>query len=141
MRALIDPASGELVEVQETQIKGLDPYDYREAKAAHMRQSSEHRHALMQYDTRVKEKADREREYHKQLALAIVEAKAKHGSTVAEKIAKGTDPVLDAHHALTLAEGLVTSAKEYIEVCKGDRVGISQLTKASLGDQRWEPGS
>jgi hypothetical protein len=131
MKILADPATGELVEVLETSVLGLQPYDFREAKAAHMRASLERREAVTAYTAAIEELAAAERQYRMVLAQEMLIAKATHGATIAEQVAKGEPRVLEARERFTAAEGLKYAALERIRTCDGDRTGVSQLVKWS----------
>lgn len=131
MQILADPATGELVEVLELNVVGLQPYDYREAKAAIMRSSRERREAVTAYERAIEEVGAAEREYRMTLAQEVLKAKQEHGSTVAEQVAKGAPRVLEARERFTIAEGMKYAALERIRTVDGDKQGIAQLVKWS----------
>lgn len=131
MRVLIDADTGELAEYLETNVIGLEPYDFRQAKAAHMRASRERREAVAAYEAAIKELGRTERNYRMVLAQEVLKAKAEHGATVAEQAAKGTPSVLDAREAFVVADGLRYAALERIRTVDGDKQGIAQLVKWS----------
>lgn len=131
MRILTDPATGELVEVLPEATLGLQPYDYREAKAAHMRASLERREIVEEYTEAIKEVAAAERQYRMVLSQEVLDAKRDHGATNAEVVAKGQARTLEARERLTTAEGMKYAVLEKIRTCDGDRVGVAQLVKWS----------
>lgn len=131
MKVLADPATGELMEVLEEALVGLTPYDFREAKAAHMRASIERRQAESEYEAAVEELARAERNYRMTLAQQLMRAKADHGATNAEAIAKGTAEVLDARERYVIADGMRYVKLEKIRRADGDRQGVAQLVKWS----------
>lgn len=127
MRVLVDPDTGELLEVEDRFIQDFTPYDYREAKAAVMRASVERRGAEGDYRNAVGKKGEAEASYRRLLALAVVEAKAEHGSTLAVSIAKGREDVAQAKQDALVAEGMVYAALERLRLCTEDRQSLSQL--------------
>lgn len=131
MRILADPDTGELVEVEEKFLHDWTPYDYREAKAAHMRASMERREAEKEYRAAQQKKAETEVAYRRLLAQAVVQAKAEHGSTLAVSIAKGREDVAQAKEDALVAEGMVFAARERLTTCSEDREGIRQLVSMS----------
>jgi hypothetical protein len=131
MKILADPVTGELVEVLETSVLGLQPYDFREAKAAHMRASLERREAVAAYTAAIEELGKAERQYRMVLAQEMLKAKGEHGATIAEQVAKGEPRVLEARERFTVAEGMKYAALERIRTCDGDRTSVSQLVKWS----------
>lgn len=131
MRILADPDTGEVVEVLETNVVGLEPYDYRQAKAAHIRASKERREATDTYTKAIDELGAAERHYRMVLSQQMLIAKGEHGATIAEQVAKGTSAVLEARERFTIAEGMKYAALERIRGCDGDRQGIAQLVKWS----------
>lgn len=127
MRILVDPDTGELLEVEDRFIQNWVPYDYREAKAAVMRASVERREAEKAYREAVTKRGSAEAAYRRLLALAVVEAKAQHGSTLAVSIAKGREDVAQAKEDSLVAEGMVYAALERLRLCTEDRQSLSQL--------------
>jgi hypothetical protein len=127
VRILADPVTGELVEVEDRFCHDWVPYDFREAKAAHMRASVERRDAEQEYRDAQQKRATTEAAYRRLLALAVVEAKATHGSTLAVSIAKGREDVAQAKEDALVAEGAVFAARERLTLCSEDREGIKQL--------------
>ena len=142
MRTLLDQVSGEMVEVLETDVKGLEPYDYREAKAAAFRCSLERRAAVQEYKNHISRLALAEKNYRRELAAAVVAAKLNGPATTAEIRAKGMPEVLQAREEYTLADGMRYAALEVIRTCDGDAQRVMQLTawsrdvaKGPWGDQ------
>jgi hypothetical protein len=127
VRILADPTTGELVEVEDRFCHDWTPYDFREAKAAHMRASVERRDAEEKYREAQQERAKKEVHYRKLLSDAVVNAKAEHGSTLAIAIAKGDPGVVKAKEEALVAEGLVFAWRERLTLCSEDREGIKQL--------------
>ncbi len=126
MRVFTDPATGELVEVLDTQVVGLEPYDYRQAKAAAFQVSLRRQHAVENYKTAIALVAKAEAEYRKQLALAIVRQTGP--ATTAEVLARGEEPVLEALKAFRVADGMRYARLEEIRGIDGDRISVSQFT-------------
>lgn len=131
MRVLADPTTGELVEVLDADAIGLTPYDYREAKAAHMRASLERRKAAVAYEAAIRELAAAERNYRTLLAQEVLRKKVDVGATVAEVAAKGEAPVAEARERYVIADGMRYASLEVLRGCDGDRQGIAQLVKWS----------
>lgn len=131
MKVYADQASGELTEYLPTDMVGLEPYDYRQAKAAHMRASVERRQAAMEYTQAIKELGAAERAYRSTLAKEVMLAKGEHGATNAEVIAKGSQPVAEARERYVIADGMRYAKLEVLRGCDGDRQGIAQLVKWS----------
>jgi multidrug resistance efflux pump len=127
VRILVDPDTGELLEVEDRFLSDWTPYDYRQAKAAVMRASHERREAEKRYREAVQKKGEAEASYRRLLALAVVEAKAEHGSTLAVSIAKGREDVAQAKEDALVAEGMVYAALERLRLCSEDRQSLSQL--------------
>lgn len=127
IRILVDPDTGELLEVEERYLHDWTPYDYREAKAAVMRASFERREAEKAYREAVRTKGQTEAAYRRLLSQAVTEAKVEHGSTLAVSIAKGRDDVAQAKEAALIAEGMVYAALERLRLCTEDRQSLTQL--------------
>lgn len=127
MRVLVDPDTGELVEVVPETTLDLTPYDYRQAKASVMRASLERREAEREYREAVAEKGAAEAAYRRLLAQAVVEAKVEVGSTLAVSVAKGRDDVAEAKQRALVGEGMVYAALERLRLCTEDRQSLSQL--------------
>jgi hypothetical protein len=131
VRLLVDPDTGELLEVLDATVIGLEPYGYREAKAAHMRASRERRDAVKAYTAAIKEVGAAEREYRMVIAQEMILAKEEYGATMAESVAKGSPRALEARERFTIADGMRYAALELIRTCDGDRTGVTQLVKWS----------
>lgn len=129
----MDIDSGEMVELLPEQMNDLTPYDFRGAKAATMRCSSQRRIAVDAYTKAITELAAAENEYRKQLALEVLHQKTIGPSTTAEVLAKGAPKVLEARERYTLADGMRYAALEVIRGCDGDRQGVAQLSAWSRG--------
>ena len=124
MRVLVDQETGELVEViEELMISDLTPYDYRQAKAAAMRASTQRRKAVEEYRGAIRHLAGCEKNYRRELAMEVARQKAIGPSTTAEVLAKGEPAVLKAREAYVLADGMRYAALEVIRGCDGDRPG------------------
>jgi hypothetical protein len=133
MKAYIDVDTGEMVEHLPTEMVGLEPYDYREAKAAAMRCSSQRRQAVTAYEAAIRELAEAERAYRMTLAQEVSRHKLIGAATTAEVLAKGEESVLAARERYTLADGMRYAALEAIRGCDGDRQGVAQLSAWSRG--------
>lgn len=131
MKVYVDQDSGELVEHLPSEMVGLEPYDFRGAKAAHMRASTERREAVVEYVAAIREMGKAERAYRTVLAQEMLKAKDEHGATVAEAMAKGTQVCAEARERFTIADGMRYAALEKIRTCDGDRTGVAQLVKWS----------
>lgn len=129
----MDIDSGEMVEFLPEQMHDLTPYDFRGAKAAAMRCSSQRRQAVTAYARAIEELADAEKEYRKELAKEVTRQKKEGPSTTAEVLAKGEPDVLAARERYTLADGMRYAALEAIRGCDGDRQGVAQLSAWSRG--------
>lgn len=141
MRVLLDPETGELVEVLESDTVGVGAYDLPQFRRAVMSQTREKRDALKAHETAVKSKAETEATYRKELAKAILVAKAEHGATVAESIAKGEPEVVEAREAMIAAEGLERSAYERLRLCSEDRASLHRLGEWSKDQERFGGGN
>jgi uncharacterized protein with gpF-like domain len=141
MRVLADPTTGELVEVLDADTVGVGAYDLPQFRRAIMSQTREKRSALAAHEQAVKTKADTEATYRKELAKAILVAKNDHGATVAEAVAKGTGPVVEAREAMIAAEGLERSAYERLRLCSEDRASLHRLGEWSAQQERFSGGS
>lgn len=131
MKPVTDLETGELLEVLDTELVGLQPYSFREAKAAHMRASVERRKIVERLKMAVREQGTAEAVYRRELARGILTEKQDLGATVAEAVAKGREEVMDARQRLVIAEGMVRATQEELKGADGDRTGIAQLVKWS----------
>lgn len=128
MRVLVDPESGEMVEVlPEAVIGPQEPYDYANYRRACFAASREHREALAAHDAAATEAARAESTYRKELAIGVLKAKTEHGSTIAETIAKGSDKVADAHEAMVIAQAKERTAMEKVRLCRDDADRLSSM--------------
>lgn len=128
MRALVDPATGELVEVADTDCLGLEPYDYRAAKATALQATRDYLALVREYERAIEAKSQAEGRYRRELAKAMLAAKAEYGATMAEAMAKGTEAVAAADEARIIAEGHVYAVIERMRLARDNRVSISQFT-------------
>lgn len=128
MRVLVDPDTGELVEVVDAAALDTTPYDYREAKAAIMRATLDYKAHVRAYREAIGRKAEAERDYRRELATTIPQMKAEHGATNAEALAKGQPNVSEAKERVIIAEGDVYAEVELMRLARDNRVSISQLT-------------
>lgn len=128
MRVLVDPETGELVEVlPEATLGPQAPYDYADFRRANMAASREHREALRALLEREKAAGQADANYRKLLALAMLRMKAEHGSTVAEQLAKGEPEVVEAYEERLAAEAEARAAMEKVRLCRDDRVALSAM--------------
>lgn len=128
MRPLLDPATGELVEVLPEAVLGpAAPYDYADYRRAQMAATREHRAAVRELEERGRAKAAAEAEYRKVLAVNVGRAKAAHGATVAEVMAKGEPEVVDAIDKFRAAETLERAALEFVQLCRADRAALNRM--------------
>lgn len=131
MRVLVDPQTGELVEVLPEHTHGAEPYDFAQAKRAVMAATRERREAERAYRDAVQTKAASEAIYRRELAKAVLLAKAEHGATVAEVTAKGEPAVVEAREAMIAAEGMERAAQERLRLCSEDRASLHRLIEWS----------
>lgn len=141
MRVLLDPDSGELVEVFESDTAGVGAYDLSQGRRAVMAQTREKREALKTHEEAVRAKAEAEAEYRRKLAQGVLKAKDQHGATVAESIAKGYADVSGAREAMLAADGLERSAYERLRLCSEDRASIHRLIEWSAQQERFGGGN
>lgn len=140
MRVLVDPETGELVEVRPEDVVGREPYDYEGAHAAVLMQTRERRELERQYEAAQEERADAEVQYRRALGLAMIDAKEEHGATMAEKVAKATPEVLEAKRRALIAEGMVHAKRSRLALCAEDRASIHRLIEWSRDVWRYENG-
>ena len=134
---MIDPESGEVVEVLDSDTVGVGGYDLEQARRAVMAQTREKREALAAYEQAVGAKATAQGEYHRIKALALLVAKEDHGATVAESVAKGEPEVVEARENMLAAEGLERAAQERLRLCSEDRASIHRLIEWSAQRERF----
>lgn len=127
MRTLLDPATGELVEVLDEATIGGEPYDYGAFRASVMTQSRQHREAISAAETAGKDVASKTKAYRLALALAIPRMKQEHGATVAEAMAKGEEEVATANENLIAAQAIERAAMERVRLCRDDRDALGSL--------------
>jgi RecA-family ATPase len=137
VRVLLDPETGELVEVLESDTAGVGAYDLPQFRRAVMGQTREKREALAELERAAEEQADAEANYRRVLAQAVIRAKAEHGATVAEVMAKGTDEVVEAHRRKVASEGKVRAAHERLKLCSEDRASLHRLGEWSAQQERY----
>lgn len=127
MRTLLDPESGDLVEVLDEHTVGGEPYDYGLYRASVMTQSRQHRKAISDAEEAGKDVGRKMGAYRLQLSLAIPRMKQEHGATVAEAMAKGEESVRTAHEELIAAQAIERAAMERVRLCRDDRDAGRQL--------------
>lgn len=132
MRVLIDPETGEMVEVLPNDVAGLEPYDFAQAKRAVMNATRERRTAERELREAVNTKAKAQSHYRKVKATAILKAKAEHGATVADTVASGQPDVAQAYEERIAAEGLERAAQERLRLCSEDRASLHRLIEWSM---------
>jgi hypothetical protein len=140
MRVLVDPDTGEMVEVLESDTVGVGAYDLPQGRRAVMAQTREKREALTAHAAAVQAKAEAESWYRQCLAAAVLIAKDEHGATVAEAVAKGTTEVAEAREKMLAAEGLERNAQERLRLCSEDRASIHRLIEWSAQQERFAGG-
>jgi cellobiose-specific phosphotransferase system component IIA len=131
-RVLVDPESGELVEALPGDVVGVEPYDYAQAKRAGLGLTRETRATLRKLDEAGDAKAAASGAYRVALAKAILRAKAEHGATVAEAIAKGTDEVSEAHVAFLAAESREKALEKRLRLHSEDRATYHRWVEWSM---------
>jgi hypothetical protein len=128
MRVLVDPETGEMVEVlPEAVIGPQEPYDYAGYRRSCFAASKEHREAITDARAKGAKAARAESTYRKNLAQQLLLAKAEHGATVAEAVAKGTDEVANAHTAMLIAQSEERTAMEKVRLCRDDADRLSSM--------------
>jgi hypothetical protein len=131
VRVLVDPQTGEVYEALDADLVGGEPYDYAGARRAVMSATRERRQAERDFRAAVKEKGEAQAEYRRLKARATLEAKKEHGSTIAETLAQGTEPVAAAYERRIIAEGLEKAAGERLRLCSEDRASLHRLIEWS----------
>lgn len=140
MKVYVDPETGELVEVLPSDLAGTEPYDYAEAKRAVMSATRERREAERQLRDAIVEKANAEGDYRATLARLIPSAKAEHGATNAEAVAKGQPEAVAALKRRDLAVETVNVWKERLRLCSEDRASLHRLIEWSQNVDRFQGG-
>jgi hypothetical protein len=141
MRVLVDPETGERVEVLPENTAGVGAYDLPQFRRAVMGQTLEKRGALAAYEKAVHEKAEAEGWYRRCLAVALVRAEAEHGKTNAQAHAKGSTEVVEAKERVVAAEGMERAARERLALCGEDRASLHRLGEWSAQQERFGGGS
>lgn len=136
MRTLVDPQTGEAVEVLESDTVGVGAYDLPQARRAVMSQTREKREALAELENAVSAKATAQGQYRRLLAQAMMAVKAEHGATVSEQVAKGQDDVVEARENMVASEGMERAALERLRLCGEDRASIHRLIEWSAQQER-----
>lgn len=127
MRTLVDPETGELVEVLPNDVASTEPYDYADFRRANLQATREHRDALRELREAEKKSAKADADYHRELSKGVLKAKHEHGATVAETVAKGTDAVAAAREERLAAEALARAAMEKVRLCRDDRAALAAM--------------
>jgi len=132
MRLLTDPESGEMVEVAETDILDLTPYDYSEAKRAHHAASKYYFSLVNRFRDAKNAEGEAERNYRRLLAIRVMEKRGEGAAaTLAETLAKGDEDVAEAKKQTIIAAGECSAIWHLLELARANFVTISQLTKWS----------
>lgn len=121
MRQVADTETGEIMEVLDADLVGAEPYDYSSFRHMSMTVSREHRATIAETEETGEGLAKAEAEYHKQLAIAVARLKPIHGATIAETLAKGEKPVVEAKEARDVAAAKDRAAMERVRLCRADR--------------------
>lgn len=127
MRLLVDPETGEAVEVLPDLAIGTEPYDFAGYKRATMASTRETRAVLAELDAAIQEKADSEEHYLVLKARAVRAAKAEHGATVAEDLAKGDPGVAASYGRRDKARETVRAWQARLRLCSEDRTSLHRL--------------
>ena len=131
-RVLVDPETGELVEVAPADVVGVEPYDYAQAKRVGMGLTRETRDTLRKLDKAGEEKATASGAYRVELAKAVLIAKSEHGATVAEAVAKGTEAVAAAHVRFLAAESREKALEKRLRLHSEDRATFHRWVEWSM---------
>ena len=133
MRILVDPETGEPVEVAEGDVLGLQPYDFAEAKRAAYSVEMYYYKLVNQFRDAKNAEAAAERDYRRLLATRIIEKREveRVPATLAETLAKGDEDVAEAKAETIRASGEVTAVWHLLELAKAMFVTVSQMTKWS----------
>lgn len=127
MRVVVDPTTGEQYEVLDGDLIGGEPFDYAQFRRASMTVSRQHRAAIQRTKETGVAVASAEREYRKQLAVNVARMKEQYGATIAEQMAKGEGPVLEARERLAVAEAEDRAAMEEVRLARSDRESTQAL--------------
>jgi len=136
-RVLVDPETGELVEVLPNDVAGVEPYDYAQSKRAGMGLTRETRQTVRELSEAGQRKAKADRAYREALSREVLLAKAEHGATVAEAVAKGQTSVSTAHEEFLAAESAEKVAQAKLRLHSEDRATYHRWVEWS----REAPGS
>jgi len=121
MRQVIDPTTGESLEVLSDSLVGTEPYDYATFRRMCMTVSSQHRAAIANSTLTGEALSKAEADYHRQLAIEFGRLKPTHGAGGAEILAKGSDAVLQAKEGRDSAAARDRAAMETVRLCRADR--------------------
>lgn len=106
-----------------------EPLDIDDARQAARAMGTARREARKDYEKRIKEAADKKREYRKAKALAYVTA---DGPDAHARKADVEKRAADAEFAMELAEGMVKVAAEKLEEIDGERASLHRLMEWSM---------
>lgn len=125
---VLNPETGEVYEVIPEALLGpQEPYDYAGFRRACMNASREHREALKKLDEEEAAAARAEATYRRELAIGLLAAKAEHGATVAEHLAKGSETVAKAYEDMLIAQAHARKALEKVRLCRDDAQRLSAM--------------
>lgn len=141
MRVLVDPATGEMVEVLAEHAVGEEGYDLQTFRRSALTQSVATAELINAYEDRSREAAQADREYHRLLSVALLRAKKDHGATVAETVAKGSQDVLEARENKIASEGLQRAAWARIQAASEDRVSTHRQAEWGRDRERMTGGA
>lgn len=140
-RILIDPDTGERVEVGAQAVSGLEPYDYEQAKRVGLKLTQERRAALTALEEAVKVHAQAEDDYRTTLREQIVLDKSAHGATAGLEMARGHSEVARLRNARDVAAGMVKARELAVKGMEGDRATFHRLVEWSQSRERQAPGT
>jgi len=129
---LVNPETGEAVEVAAADCLDLTPYDYAEAKRAHHAASLYYYTLVNKFRDAKNAEGETERQYRRLLAIRVMEKRADGAAaTLAETLAKGDNDVAEAKKQAIIAAGECSAVWHLLELAKANFVAISQMTKWS----------
>jgi hypothetical protein len=131
VRTLVDPDTGELVEVLPGDVSETDPYSYEQAKRAVMGATREKRDALRRYEAAIAAKASAEKDYLVKKARAMERMRPIHGATMAEDMAKGEPEVAEAFRVRDEARDMVHAWRARLLLSSEDRASLNRLMEWS----------
>ena len=140
-RILIDPETGERVEVGAQAVSGLEPYDFEQAKRVGLRLTMERRAALKGVEDAAIVHAKAEAAYRQELREQIVKDKSAHGSTAGLEMARGSAEVARLREARDIAAGLLKAKELAVRGLEGDRATFHRLLEWSQSRERMAPGT